>query len=152
MKRWRMAAGLCLAACVAVWGYAQGTASDNAAIEQELVKMERQWLEAETKGDVTALDKMFAADFIGTGPGGNILFKDDIVPSAEHQGQGRFPAAALKESIVRVHGTTAVVMGLVAVGDATPPGQMRFTKVYLSRDGRWICVAAHLTRLPRAEE
>jgi len=147
MKRWRMAAGLCLAVCTVVWAHAQGTSSNNAAVEAELVKMERQWLEAEAKGDIAALDRMYASDFIGTTPGGDIVFKEDVVPPAEMQGHGRLPKSSLKESVVRVYGTTAVVMGLVAVEDPARPGQLRFTKVYLNRDGHWICVAAHLQRV-----
>ena len=147
MKRWLIAGALLLAAGLVVWGQAAKSADENAKTEAELVALEKQWLEAEVHGDVAALDKMFAADFIGTGPGGNILYKDDIVPSAEHQGQGRFPNAALKESVVRVYGTTAVVMGLVGIETPNEHGRLRFTKVYLKRDGRWICVAAHLSRL-----
>ena len=151
MKRWLVAAVLALAACVVVWAQAEKSADENAKVQAELIAMERQWLAAEVSGDVAALDKMYADDFIGTGPGGNILYKDDVVPPAEYQGRGRFPNATLKESVVRVYGTTAVVMGLVGIESPTQPGQMRFTKVYLKRDGRWICVAAHLSRVPAAE-
>jgi len=146
MKRWRMVAVLCLVASAAVWAGVQSGGSQR-TVEDELVKMEREWLEAETKGDVASLDRMYAEDFIGTTPDGNVVFKEDVVPSAEMQGRSRLPKCTLKESVVRVWGTTSVVMGLVAVGDAVPSGQLRFTKVYLKRDGAWKCVALHLQRL-----
>jgi hypothetical protein len=146
MKRWQLAAALALAAGVVSWAQS-GKPNEARTPEEELVALERQWLDAEVRGDVAALDKMFAGDFIGTAPGGNIVTKEDIVPPAEYEGRGRFPGATLKETVVRIHGTTAVVMGLVGVAHPTEPGELRFTKVYVKREGRWICVAAHLMRV-----
>lgn len=145
-RRW-MVAGLVLAACLAVWANARQTSPDEKAkVEAELLKLERDWLDAEERGDPAVLDRLFAEDFIGTGPGGNILYKDDIVPR-DAGGGGRLPKSSLKESVVRVYGTTAVVMGLVAFENPAQPGQLRFTKVYLKRDENWKCVAAHLARV-----
>ncbi|HXX21928.1 MAG TPA: nuclear transport factor 2 family protein [Terriglobia bacterium] len=104
------------------------------------------WLNAESEGDTTALDKLIADDFIGTGPGGNILNKSDIVPPAGGE-RPKMPKSRVKESSVRLFGTTAVAMGSVVYETLPQPG-FRFTLVFLNRGQGWQMIAAHLATVP----
>ena len=149
MKRWLTVAALLLAAGVVAWAQAEQETEDAAKMEADLVRMEKEWLDAEARGDLAALDKMFADDFIGTAFGGNVVSKEDVIP--REGGGGRFPKSVLKESVVRVYGTTAVVMGRVAVEDPAQPGGFRFTMVWQKRDTGWQVIAAHLSRVPSSE-
>jgi hypothetical protein len=107
------------------------------------------WLNAESEGDSATLDKLIADDFLGTGPGGNILNKTDIVPPGGEE-RPKMPKSSLKESTVRVYGSTAVVMGSVAQGTPPQPG-FRFTLVFLNRGQGWQMIAAHLSSPPPAK-
>jgi len=104
------------------------------------------WLNAESEGDTTALDKLIADDFIGTGPGGNILNKSDIVPPDGGE-RPKMPKSRVKESSVRLFGTTAVAMGSVVYETLPQPG-FRFTLVFLNRGQGWQMIAAHLATVP----
>ena len=51
---------------------------------------------------------------------------------------------------VRVHGDTAVAAGLsdskVEYKGKPSGGALRFTRVYMKRDGRWVMITSHATR------
>jgi hypothetical protein len=51
---------------------------------------------------------------------------------------------------VRVYGGTAIASGLsdsnVTYQGKRSGGALRFTRVYVDRDGRWVMVASHATR------
>ena len=117
--------------------------------EDPILALVQTWLNAESEGDSATLDKLIADDFLGTGPGGNILNKTDIVPPGGGE-RPKMPKSRVKESTVRVFGNTAVVMGSVAYETLPQPG-FRFTLVFLSRGQGWQMIAAHLASLPSAK-
>jgi hypothetical protein len=89
---------------------------------------------AEPQGDSAGLDKFIADDFMGTRPGGSILNKRDIVPPAGEE-RPRMPKSQVKDSLVRLYGNAAVVMGSAAYETLDQPG-FRFTLVFPSRGAR----------------
>ncbi len=117
--------------------------------EDPILALVQTWLNAESEGDSATLDKLIADDFLGTGPGGNILNKTDIVPPGGGE-RTKMPKSRLKESTMRVFGNIAVVMGSVAYETVPQPG-FRFTLVFLSRGQGWQMIAAHLASLPSAK-
>ena len=121
----------------------------NSNPEDAVSQLVQAWLNAESEGDTTALDKLIADDFMGTGPGGNILNKSDIVPPAGGE-RPRMPKSRVKESSVRLFGTTAVAMGSVVYETLPQPG-FRFTLVFLNRGQGWQMIAAHLANTPPAK-
>jgi len=147
MKFRRMVIGLAAVLLV----FAIASAKQQAAVqalraEDELIAVVREWLAAEQSGDRAALNRIIADDFIGSAFGGNVVSKDDLVPS-EGEDSPRFPSSTLKESTVRAFGTTAVVMGRLALENAGQPGQIRFTFVLMKRQSGWQMVAAQLARV-----
>jgi len=117
--------------------------------EDTVLQLVQTWLNAESQGDSPTLDKLIADDFIGTGPGGNILNKSDIVPPAGGE-RPKMPKSHVKESSVRLFGNIAVVMGSVAYETLSQPG-FRFTLVFLNRGQGWQMIAAHLASVPTAK-
>jgi len=117
--------------------------------EDAVLQLVQTWLNAESEGDSAALDKLIAEDFVGTGPGGNILNKTDIVPPGGGE-RPKMPKSRVKDSTVRVFGNTAVVMGSVAYESVPQPG-FRFTLVFLNRGQGWQMIAAHLVSAPPAK-
>jgi ketosteroid isomerase-like protein len=114
--------------------------------DDAVLQLVQTWLNAESEGDSAALDKLIAEDFVGTGPGGNILNKTDIVPPGGGE-RPKMPKSRVKESTVRVFGNTAVVMGSVAY-ETVPQPAFRFTLVFLNRGQGWQMIAAHLANVP----
>jgi ketosteroid isomerase-like protein len=58
--------------------------------------------------------------------------------------------STVDQLVVRAYGDTAIVTGRnkASVGGAAPQTvTLRFTDVFVRRDGRWIAVASHATRL-----
>jgi len=139
-----VAAGLIAAVQVTPKGMPQGSKTDDAVLQ-----LVQSWLNAESEGDTATLDKLIADDFLGTGPGGNILNKTDIVPPGGGE-RPKMPKSSLKESTVRVFGNTAVVMGSVTE-EAPPQPGFRFTLVFLNRGQGWQMIAAHLSSPPSAK-
>jgi ketosteroid isomerase-like protein len=139
-----VAAGLIAAVQVTPKGLPQDSNKDDA-----ILTLVQTWLNAESEGDSATLDKLIADDFLGTGPGGNILNKTDIVPPGGGE-RPKMPKSRLKESTVRVFGNTAVVMGSVAYETLPQPG-FRFTLVFLNRGQGWQMIAAHLVNPPSAK-
>jgi len=139
-----VAAGLIAAVQVTPKGLPQDSKTDDAVLQ-----LVQTWLSAESEGDTTTLDKLIADDFLGNGPGGNILNKADIVPPGGGE-RPKMPKSSLKESTVRVYGNTAVVMGSVAQEVPPQPG-FRFTLVFLNRGQGWQIIAAHLSSPPPAK-
>ncbi|MGA2073170.1 MAG: nuclear transport factor 2 family protein [Terriglobia bacterium] len=139
-----VAAGLIAAVQVTPKGLPQDSNKDDA-----ILTLVQTWLNAESEGDSATLDKLIADDFLGTGPGGNILNKTDIVPPGGGE-RPKMPKSRLKESTARVFGNTAVVMGSVAYETLPQPG-FRFTLVFLNRGQGWQMIAAHLVNPPSAK-
>jgi ketosteroid isomerase-like protein len=132
----------CLAATLS---FAQGQTAASSKPEDQVMQLERDWLAADAKGDLTSLRRIIADDFIGSSFDGTVLSKQDIVP--ERTGPGGFAGATVGDTNVRVFGDTAVLMGVINTA-GTPPKQIHVTLVVQRRPQGWKIIAAQLTRIP----
>lgn len=114
--------------------------------EEAILQLTRDWLAAEERHDRTALQKMIADDFQATGPRGNTLFKDDVLPEEGAQSGGL--SITTSDVKARIFGDTAVVTAN-GVQKAGEKRELRFTVVFAKRDGRWQMVAGHLSGVPK---
>ncbi len=120
--------------------------------EQELRKLENDWLSVYISGDRATYDRIVADDFAGT--------DESAIKRSKEQDRALLPAAptpggiALNEDMqVRLYGETAVITGRIVtkarVGDQEITGfTTRFTDTWLKRQGRWQVVARHYSRVP----
>jgi ketosteroid isomerase-like protein len=117
-----------------------------ASTEETILQLTRDWLAAEERHDRAALQKIIADDFQATGPRGNTLFKDDVLPEEGAQSGGL--SITTSEVKARVFGDTAVVTahGVQKSGEKR---ELRFTVVFTKRDDRWQMVAGHLSGVPK---
>ncbi|MFN2511255.1 MAG: nuclear transport factor 2 family protein [Pyrinomonadaceae bacterium] len=111
-------------------------------IEQTVVKLTHEWIAADERGDSAALNRIIAEDFMGTGPVGTIVFKEDVIPM-EGSRRGGLSITA-QEVKARVFGDSAVVTGR-GVRKSREQGDLRFTLVFANRQDRWQIVAGHLS-------
>ena len=121
--------------------------------ERELLKLQREWLDAYQKHDAAALERIEADDFTLTEADGQVTTKPEDVASIRNakppQPDDSFDVEDVK---VRLYGDTAILMGRVILKYRNK-GQMvveryRYTDTYLKRRGRWRVVASQLTRIP----
>lgn len=122
--------------------------------EQELKRLEDEWLNTYLRGDKTTFDRIVADDFTSTDESAvlrNKVQERELVQAP--------PASSIKVSLtnedvqVRIYGDTAIVAGRIVqkaerAGQDSFSFQTRFTDTFLKRQGRWQVVARHYSRLP----
>ena len=134
---------------VAPMGIAQEqSASDShtISVEEVIKKLDEERIQAQIHADATALDRIYAADFIGVGPSGRVRTKPQVI-SDFTSGDLKFQSITTDDVQVRVYGNTAVETGRsTMIGQdkgQTVPRDTRFTRVWVKQEGRWRLVANH---------
>lgn len=118
--------------------------------ERSLAARDPLWNTLRQSGDAAALDKLVDDRFVLTHSDGKVQYKADYL--AELRTRTRVNTAIVNEDVkVRVYGTTGVVNGVSvqsAVSDGKPwSGRFRFTRTWIWRDGEWVLVASHSSRV-----
>ncbi len=125
----------------------------NAKAEQELLKLQGEWLDAYQKHDAAALERIEADDFILTEADGKVTTKaEDVAGVRNAKPPQPDDSFDVEDVIIRLHGNTAVLIGRVILKYRNK-GQMvveryRYTDTYLKQRERWQVVASQLTRIP----
>jgi ketosteroid isomerase-like protein len=121
-------------------------------IEQAILKVDEERIQAQIGADALALDRTYAADFIGIGPSGTVRNKAEVI-SDFTSGKLKFTSITTDDVQVRIYGNTAVETGISIMDgrdkDKTVPRDNRFTRVWVKEDGRWQLVANHYSLLVR---
>src|SRR5215831_9027864 len=124
------------------------SARDNhrTSVEEVIKKLDNERIQAQIQADATALDRIYAADFIGVGPSGRVRTKPQVI-SDFTSGDLKFQSITTDEVQVRVYGNTAVETGRsIMIGEdkgQTVPPETRFTRVWVKQQGGWRLVANH---------
>ena len=106
----------------------------------------QRWAAAEQGNDAQALDGLLADDFVGVGPLGFVLDRDQWLARFGNGLENR--AFAVEGPQVREYGGAAVVVGVLAQqtsfqgGDNS--GQFRLTLVAVRPGDRWLLANAHI--------
>jgi hypothetical protein len=107
-----------------------------------LVQNELTWAKALEQRDSSTLSCLLAADFEDAGPDGTLQDRDATLAKA-----GKHPPVhhELTEMRAQVHGDFGYIRGLATAVDTQGKAlvKVRFTDIYVYRDGRWQAVAAH---------
>jgi ketosteroid isomerase-like protein len=118
--------------------------------QQVLIALERRWNEAFYRKDLAFIETILAEEFIATYDDGNRGDKAKELALAKAFNQ-QVESAIQDDFIVKVYRDTAVVwFTLKLVG--LKQGQrsellLRYTDVWVIRDGRWQCVSSQSTRV-----
>ena len=142
---------------------AMSQASDSAETEIQSVMAEAR--KASLEGDSARIAALMTDDYVQTDISGHVQdkatwFKEYFNPIAEmiRAGKFRWDVYERKDVQIRLHGDSAVVIGAleakgngarwdppthrwVADPNATFSGTLRFTHVYVRRDGKWLLAA-----------
>src|SRR5258708_40315439 len=121
--------------------------------EQEVLRLADAWGTAELRGDTTFLERTLADDFIGIGPLGFMLTRQEWL--ARHQsGDLKYESFNLDEVKVRVYNDAAVLTGRQVQNAAyrgnSLQGQFRTTLVFVQQQGQWRLARLQLSTLDQA--
>jgi hypothetical protein len=112
-----------------------------------LVQNEQTWAKALEQRDSATLSCLLAKEFEDAGPDGALEDRDTtLTKAAQHKPVHH----ELTEMHAYVNGDFGYIRGLATAVDAQGKAQarVRFTDIYVYRDGRWQAVAAHESMLP----
>jgi ketosteroid isomerase-like protein len=142
---WIAAIGLAGAA----WTAEVGAMGTTAAAEREITALEHAWAKAYVDRDVATLDRLEAEEWICTTAEGEVLTKAEDIADVK-SGAYRATAFKMEEVKVRIYGYTAVVTArqteVATYKGADASKVLRCTDTWVRRDGRWQCVATHLSQ------
>jgi ketosteroid isomerase-like protein len=144
----RLVFGVCLV--VLVFGAAILARPQTESVEQELLKLEQDWSNADLKNDWAVLDRILAEDYILTDSNGNVWTKAECL-SLGKSGEDVVTSLASDDFNVHVYGDAAVVRQRLAIKETFKgedvSGQYRTTDTWIKLAGRWQCVATHNSRI-----
>lgn len=115
-------------------------------MDRELAKLNAEYVRAVEERDVAWFDRNLAPEFVNTNPDGSLVdraaFLDQI-----RSGPG-VSAIEAHDVVIQAFGDLGIVRARTTLRNAAGgTGRGRYTDIWLLRQGRWLCVAAHVTRL-----
>ncbi len=118
--------------------------TDNAHT-QTLQKLNADYISSVQNCDVRRFEELLAPDFLNSNPDGTLVNRADFLAQI-----GRLASVSnlrCEDVRIRVMGEFAIIHGRTTY--TKPDGQAgfgRYTDIWALREGRWLCVAAHVTR------
>ena len=109
-----------------------------------LLRLNADYLRASERGDRGWFEEHLAADFLCSRPDGTLLDRGQFLarfsaPSSLSELEGH-------DVLVRLVGDVALVHARTTFRDGGRPGHGRYTDVWARQAGRWVAIAAHVTR------
>lgn len=129
-------------------------ASSTDTDEQMIIKSQEEWADALVNRDFSVIDRVVAPDWQITLPDGTVSTKAQVDADMK-SGVIVFESFKIDDLKVRVDGNTAIAFGLETEkssykGEDTS-GQYRYTDIYVKRDGKWLCIATHMSKVPEQQ-
>jgi len=111
------------------------------------------WAAAEKANDAAQIAECLAEDFVGVGPVGFVLGREQWLARFANGLENR--AFAVVDADVHDHGAAAVVVGVLeqqtSFAGQDNSGRFRVTLLAVAREGEWLVASVHLgpLRIPR---
>ncbi|MEX1074535.1 MAG: nuclear transport factor 2 family protein [Burkholderiales bacterium] len=95
--------------------------------------------------DVRWFDEQLSDDFLNTNPDGTLVDRAGFL--AQIAKPQSITGLEPRDVNIRILGDVAIIHAkTVYTKPGGQPGAGRYTDIWQKRDGRWLCVAAHVTR------
>ncbi|AHM61353.1 hypothetical protein D770_15495 [Flammeovirgaceae bacterium 311] len=138
---------LCLL-CITLGVYAQQAA------EQEVLKLEREWLDAYEQNDVAAMDRIVAEEFEIRYPEGKVDTKADLLKMVgSHAGKPSNIKLYTDQTVATAYSDTVVLKGIVILeikhGEEKKQIKQYYTDTWVRGGTGWQVVASQLADLPK---
>ncbi len=117
-------------------------ATDQATLEA----LNREYIRSVSEADVGWFDANLSEDFVNSNPDGSLVDRAGFLAQI---GRGStVKNLDIEDVLIRELGDVALIHARTTYVKADgQPGAGRYTDVWARRDGRWVCVAANVTRL-----
>jgi ketosteroid isomerase-like protein len=117
-------------------------ASEQATLET----LNREYIRSVSEADVQWFDANLSDDFVNSNPDGSFLDRAGFLAQI---GRGSIVKNLdIEDVLIRELGDVALIHARTTYVKADgQPGAGRYTDVWAKRGGRWVCVAANVTRL-----
>jgi Domain of unknown function (DUF4440) len=118
--------------------------------KDQIIQLERDWVQSWVTMDAAANDRIVADDFLGTEPDGKRVTKADMMK--ELKDDPTLASNRLNEDdlTIRFYGETAVVNGSESwkLKKDGKTGRYIWTDIFVKRNGRWQVVASQDLEMP----
>ena len=115
---------------------------------EALAELNAQYIESVVEVDLGRFDALLAGDFYCSNPDGTVVDKQEFL--------GRLGTSVplayidVDDLRIRIMGDVAIIHGKTTIGFADGTrGEGCYTDVWIKRNGQWLAVSAHVTRLTR---
>lgn len=123
---------------------------DDAAVRAQILGLEKAWNQAYKAGDIKALSAILDNSLVLVEDDGSLKTKSEFLATVKAQ-TGNEEQVAPESLTVRVFGTTAISIGVIATKDAHgKTHRERFIDTWIKRGGSWICIATDATPITHA--
>ena len=123
---------------------------DEAAVRAQILGLEKSWNQAYKVGDVKALSAILDNSLVLVEDDGSLKTKSEFLATVKAQ-TGNEEQVAPESLTVRVFGTTAISIGVIATKDAHgKTHRERFIDTWIKKGGSWICIATDATPITHA--
>lgn len=151
MNRWLVGLiAACLAASSSFGGETGNPAATSSDDEQQLFKLERDWIAAEINRDPATLRRLLDDRFLATFGAGKSVDKEGFIKVVLGDGADKTLSQDLTEQTVLVVQDTAVIFETDTVRgvDHDKPYTLvlRISTTYIKRHGRWLALAEHIAK------
>jgi ketosteroid isomerase-like protein len=120
--------------------------------EREISDTVKRWAGSIVSRDMDALGKILADDIVITDYNGKVRGKKEELEILKPSPDVKTISVENEDVKIQIHGKTAVVTALTImlfnIGGRDTAMSMRYTAVFVKRDGRWQIVALQTARLP----
>jgi ketosteroid isomerase-like protein len=111
----------------------------------ELDQLNRDYIQSVQQSDVSRFEALLADDFLNSNPDGSLVDRAGFLaqiakPAGISNLQAHDVRIRLLGEVAIIHARTAYIRADGAAGAG------RYTDIWQRRNGRWLCVAAHVTR------
>ncbi len=122
----------------------QNTAELNSELDA-LLALNRDYIRSVQTSDVRRFEEILAEDFFCSNPDGSLVDRQGFLKQTALP--VRISGLEAHDVDIRIMGDFAIIHGRTTyVAPDGRPGFGRYTDVWARRNGRWLAVAAHVTR------
>ena len=118
------------------------------AEEQRVLSVEDEYVTAEATRDEQALRRLVDEKFVQNSPNGTTSGKEELIRAVLNL---RMLGQTVRERSVLIDGDLAIILGTADLRVADPGKEdrvssLRYTSIYVRRDGQWRMLALHMQR------
>jgi ketosteroid isomerase-like protein len=118
------------------------TAANDVSILEEL---NDGYMRSVQMSDVRWFEENLAEDFLNSNPDGSLVDREGFLKQIARP--ATISNLAASDVRIRMFGDIAIIHGRTTYNKADSlPGAGRYTDVWARRNGRWLCIAAHVMR------